>query len=83
ANHDETTNEFADKTYDRAHVMTLPRHEAKFKLETKPKASFSYESLMERFGAAVEQNADEVSELLEELTTGPLTSILQDRFDQS
>ncbi len=25
ANHDETTTEFADKTYDRAHVMELPR----------------------------------------------------------
>ncbi|MCG9065157.1 AAA family ATPase [Laribacter hongkongensis] len=81
ANHDETTNEFADKTYDRAHVMTLPRHEAGFKVEPKPKASFSYGSLIERFDAAVTQNADEVSELLAELTTGPLTSILQDRFD--
>lgn len=81
ANHDETTNEFADKTYDRAHVMTLPRHEAGFKVEPKPKASFSYGSLIERFDVAVTQNADEVSELLAELTTGPLTSILQDRFD--
>jgi len=81
ANHDETTNEFADKTYDRAHVMTLPRHEAGFKVEPKPKASFSYGSLMERFDGAVTQNADEVKELLAELTTGPLTSILQDRFD--
>jgi hypothetical protein len=70
ANHDETTNEFADKTYDRAHVMTLPRHEAGFKIEPKPKASFSYGSLMERFDAAVTQNADEVAELLAELTTG-------------
>ena len=81
ANHDETTNEFADKTYDRAHVMTLPRHEAGFKIEPKLKASFSYGSLMERFDGAVTQNADEVEELLAELTTGPLTSILQDRFD--
>jgi 5-methylcytosine-specific restriction endonuclease McrBC GTP-binding regulatory subunit McrB len=64
ANHDETTNEFADKTYDRAHVMTLPRHEAGFKIEPKPKASFSYASLMERFDAAATQNADEVGELL-------------------
>jgi hypothetical protein len=81
ANHDETTNEFADKTYDRAHVMTLPRHEAGFKIEPKPKASFSYGSLMERFDSAVTQKTDEVSELLAELTTGPLTGILQDRFD--
>jgi hypothetical protein len=81
ANHDETTNEFADKTYDRAHVMTLPRHEAGFKVDSKPKASFSYGSLIERFDSAVTQSADEVKELLAELTTGPLTSILQDRFD--
>jgi hypothetical protein len=81
ANHDETTNEFADKTYDRAHVMTLPRHEAKFQIEKKQKASFSHSSLMKRFDEAVNNNIKEVEELLEELTTGPLTTILQDRFD--
>ena len=27
ANHDETTNELADKTYDRSHVMTLPKQD--------------------------------------------------------
>lgn len=81
ANHDETTNEFADKTYDRAHVMTLPRHESEFKIKPKPKASFSYRSLIERFDDAVNQKADEVRDLLVELTTGPLTKILQDRFD--
>ncbi|MEI6422978.1 MAG: AAA family ATPase, partial [Lentisphaerota bacterium] len=31
ANHDETTMDFADKTYDRAHVMELPRHRNPFK----------------------------------------------------
>lgn len=31
ANHDETTKDFADKTYDRAHVMELPRHRESFK----------------------------------------------------
>lgn len=30
ANHDETTKDFADKTYDRAHVMELPRHRDAF-----------------------------------------------------
>ena len=30
ANHDETTKDFADKTYDRAHVMELPRHREDF-----------------------------------------------------
>lgn len=32
ANHDETTKDFADKTYDRAHVMELPRHRDAFEL---------------------------------------------------
>ena len=81
ANHDETTSEFADKTYDRAHIMTLPRHESSFKVVAKPKACFSYSSLVARFDEAVTQHSTEVEELLDELTTGPLTSILQDRFD--
>jgi MoxR-like ATPase len=35
ANHDETTKDFADKTYDRAHVMELPRHRESFEYEDK------------------------------------------------
>lgn len=81
ANHDETTNEFADKTYDRAHVMTLPRHEASFKIDMKPKASYSFTSLIERFNEAVTQNKVEVEEMLAEITNGPFTAVLQDRFD--
>lgn len=81
ANHDETTNEFADKTYDRAHVMTLPRHETSFEIMEKTKVSYSFQSLMARFDAAISQNEDEVRELLEDLTTGPLTRILQEDFD--
>ena len=81
ANHDETTNEFADKTYDRAHVMTLPRHEAGFKIDPRPKSSYSYTSLIERFDASAAQFSVEVDDLLSELTTGPLTGVLQERFD--
>lgn len=32
ANHDETTKDFAPKTYDRAHVMELPRHPGAFEV---------------------------------------------------
>ena len=81
ANHDETTNEFADKTYDRAHVMTLPRHEDGFAIDHKPMATYSHSSLMTRFDEAVTQNSEEVEELLAGLTTGPITGILQERFD--
>lgn len=31
ANHDETTKDFADKTYDRSHIMELPTHPEPFK----------------------------------------------------
>lgn len=36
---------------------------------------------MERFDDAVNQNAEEVEDLLDELTTGSITNILQERFD--
>ena len=42
ANHDETTNEFADKTYDRAHIMTLPRHDATFAIRTLDPTRYSF-----------------------------------------
>ena len=45
ANHDETTNELADKTYDRAHVMTLPKQDHRFSIKQYDPASFSYASL--------------------------------------
>jgi len=81
ANHDETTNEFADKTYDRAHVMTQLRPENSFSIESKSKISYSYASLDRQFENAIRQYSDEVKELLEELATGSLTDILKDRFD--
>ena len=40
ANHDETTNELADKTYDRAHVMTLPKQDHRFTIKQYDPASF-------------------------------------------
>ena len=67
ANHDETTNEFADKTYDRAHVMTLPRHEKCFSIDKKAIAAYSFSSLDQKFKEAIEKNKEEVTELLAEL----------------
>ncbi len=53
ANHDETTFEFADKTFDRAHVMELPRHEDAFEPRSMPpSAPISVASLHEQFGKA-------------------------------
>ncbi|HNQ03893.1 MAG TPA: AAA family ATPase [Thiobacillaceae bacterium] len=56
ANHDETTKDFADKTYDRAHVMELPRHRESFKpKKTRARAPVSLATLKGAFEAA--QNA--------------------------
>ncbi len=53
ANHDETTKDFADKTYDRAHVMELPRHRESFKpKKTRARAPVSLATLQGAFAAA-------------------------------
>jgi hypothetical protein len=53
ANHDETTVEFADKTYDRAHVMELPSRYPKTEIgPERPPSPVSYEKLMEAFAQA-------------------------------
>lgn len=52
ANHDETTAEFADKTYDRAHVMEIPPRtsEALFRVEVRhPRDPVSFENLQNAF----------------------------------
>lgn len=53
ANHDETTKDFADKTYDRAHVMELPRHREFFKPKrSKARPPVSLAALQGAFSAA-------------------------------
>jgi hypothetical protein len=53
ANHDETTKDFADKTYDRAQVMELPRNRDPFKPKrTKARAPISLTALQGAFAGA-------------------------------
>lgn len=53
ANHDETTVEFADKTYDRAHVMELLRHRQAIQAEHRSeRPSVSYKALLRAFEEA-------------------------------
>lgn len=80
ANHDETTSELADKTYDRAHVMTLPRQEETFEIHQLAPIKYSFHSLQERFEKAVLVNQGEVKELLEQLKYSDLTSVLEESF---
>lgn len=80
ANHDETTSELADKTYDRAHVMTLPRHEESFETARMDTVHYSYSSLQERFKTAEKRHANEVGELLAQLKRDALTPLLEEQF---
>ena len=53
ANHDETTRDFADKTYDRAHVLELPTRPKPFKVVPKqPGQAFAYEAFEQAFTRA-------------------------------
>ena len=81
ANHDETTNEFADKTYDRSHVMELPRHEEKFKIKPHQKCAYKYSSLKKRFDDAINDYDEQVNKLIDELTHSHLTKVMASSFD--
>lgn len=53
ANHDETTKDFADKTYDRSFVLELPGRPTRFPLTKQPRrAPVSYQALAEAFDRA-------------------------------
>ncbi|MDO4231365.1 MAG: AAA family ATPase [Lautropia sp.] len=81
ANHDESTNEFADKTYDRAHVMTLPKNEGSFDVQPLEMVAYSFRSLMQRFDEAISRYESEAGELLDELVTGGVGRVLQETFE--
>lgn len=60
ANHDETTVEFADKTYDRSHVMELPSHPEPFKAkEPTHRPPISLETLEQLFRAAAKEFSEQ------------------------
>ncbi|TLM67373.1 MAG: hypothetical protein FDZ69_04575 [Deltaproteobacteria bacterium] len=57
ANHDETTKDFADKTYDRGHVMELPRNREEFAPQRPHHRNpVAFESLKGAFDQAREKN---------------------------
>ena len=80
ANHDETTNELADKTYDRAHVMTLPKQDHRFDIKKMEPVNYSYRSLRKAFDRAREGRKVEVVELLKRLTSDAFTEQLGSQF---
>ena len=56
ANHDETTKDFAPKTYDRAHIMELPRHPGEFDVRPmRDQEPMALETLENAFALAQKQ----------------------------
>jgi len=81
ANHDETTFVFADKTYDRAHVMELPRSDHQFDIDkTVVDTSYSYSSLTAAFDKAESRYGSEVDEILETLNISDVVTSLADKL---
>ena len=63
ANHDETTRDFAPKTYDRAHMMELPRTKTKFRPEDfQPRNPISLRALESAFDSAVDAHREDAAE---------------------
>ena len=82
ANHDETTYEFADKTYDRAHLMTLPRHKHTFEVDkTLGPVTFSFSSLEEAFEEASKKHADTVASIIQEMDDSDFLEVLDNEFN--
>lgn len=80
ANHDETTREFADKTYDRAHVMELPRQPDHFEPGGwKERPSISHAALDRAFGGARDRHADDCRRDYARVEEA-LSGVLRERF---
>jgi hypothetical protein len=80
ANHDETTKDFADKTYDRAHVMELPRNRETFDREDfQPQNPVSIDALQNAFSVAVNRYKEDAVKSYQFLQT-QLGEMLGRRF---
>lgn len=77
ANHDETTKEFADKTYDRAHVMEVKRSKDDIDISYAQAEQYSYSSLIQNFKQAEKQYYYVVTEVFEKLKDSLLEDALR------
>lgn len=84
ANQDETTKDFADKTYDRAHLMWLPRHHDKVDAvgeRPKPRTgALSFDALQFAFEQAPKAHSGEAEKLIQELDKH-LSKLLERTFE--
>jgi hypothetical protein len=83
ANHDESTAEFADKTYDRAHLMEMPRNTdtAHFDVEERGhREALSYSKLEAAFADAAKTYEKDVKKATTWLREASFTDELERRF---
>lgn len=82
ANHDETTNAFADKTHDRAFVLELPKQDTVEEKIAKPqsRANWSFESLNREFNKASDKYKNQIAELQTLINQSSLTTLLSETF---
>lgn len=81
ANQDETTNELADKTHDRAFVLELPRHEERFSIDRQiPQRTYSFAAFNRAFEDARNKHRKEVAEMLGFVSKSELSSVLDKEF---
>lgn len=77
ANHDETTKEFADKTYDRAHVMEVKRSEEEIDITNANTEQYSFTSLMQSFEQAQNKHKAVVKSIFAQLQNSLLEDALK------
>ena len=84
ANHDETTFEFADKTYDRAHVMELPRRPGNFEIDKNlDPVTYSYSSLEAAFDDAASKHHESVKNIIKAMDDSLFSDCLEQDFSVS
>lgn len=78
ANQDETTLEFADKTYDRSHVMELHQQAEAFNVgKTEPRPPVSYSALTDAFNEARKNHPNKAKESWEFINKSELRDLLK------
>src|SRR5690606_11426114 len=77
ANHDETTKEFADKTYDRAPVMAVRRSEEEIDITNANTEQYSFTSLIKSFEQAQNKHKAVVKNILVQLQNSLLEDALK------
>ncbi len=81
ANHDETTMDFADKTYDRSHVMEFPHRPKQFPVDKPlPRHPVSFRALQTAFRTAMQRGKQSANKAIEFLDSN-IRDQLKSDFD--